>query len=459
MKIDLSRLNLYTLVRDLVRNLWVIILAAVVGLIGSLTYYNNLYSHKYTSSMTIALNLKGYTQNATATSLGRTVDLAESLDDVFASGAIRDVVRRDIGEHMTASISAEQLGATNLIKITATDTTPIKAYKTLRSVYENYPKVTDYVFTNVVISVVENPQMPKGPSNQLSNTFISVVVAFVSAILIALIIALTSFLRDTVKNISDVESELDAKLFGAVYRVKRSNKKAPDATNRLIITNPFAGYSFAESYRKMAIKIESLSRTKSIKTFMVTSVAENEGKTTVSVNLAVALAQDGYKVLLMDCDLRKPAIYNFFNNVSRDPKTDFNKYFENGGALEDYIKFDPQTGLYLAQSVNACNNTTDILSSHNFVDSISFLKTQFDFIIIDTPPCGIAIDAEVISNLSDAYVMAIRQDYVRVSDINDHIENFTKPYFAGCIFNNICGFGQDPAEQDIPNNSAVESVR
>ena len=135
MKIDISRLNLYTLVRDLVQNLWVIVLAGIVGLVGSLTYYNNLYSHKYTSEMTIALNLKGYTQNATATSLGRTVDLAESLDDVFASGAIRDVVRRDIGEKMTASISAEQLGATNLIKITATDTTPIKAYKTLKSVY------------------------------------------------------------------------------------------------------------------------------------------------------------------------------------------------------------------------------------------------------------------------------------------------------------------------------------
>ena len=459
MKIDLSRLNLYTMVRDLVRNIWVIILAAVIGLVGSLTYYNNLYHHKYTSSMTIALNLKGYTQNATATSLSRTVDLAESLDDVFASGAIRDVVRRDIGEDMTASISAEQLGATNLIKITATDTTPIKAYKTLRSVYENYTKVTDYVFSNVVISVVENPQMPKGPSNSMSNALMSIIVAFVSAAVIALITALSSFLRDTVKNIGDIESELDAKLFGAVYRVKRSNKSPTDVTNRLIITNTFAGYSFAESYRKMAIKIESLSRTKSIKTFMVTSVAENEGKTTVSVNLAVALAQDGYKVLLMDCDLRKPAIYNFFDNVSRDPETDFNKYFERGGNLENYIKFNSQAGLYLAQSVNACDNTTDILSSHSFAEAISFLKSQFDFIIIDTPPCGIAIDAEVISSVSDAYVMVTRQDYVRVSDINDHIENFTKPYFAGCIFNNICGFGQDPAEQDVPNNSAVESAR
>ncbi len=459
MKIDISRLNLYTLVRDLVQNLWVIVLAGIVGLVGSLTYYNNLYSHKYTSEMTIALNLKGYTQNATATSLGRTVDLAESLDDVFASGAIRDVVRRDIGEKMTASISAEQLGATNLIKITATDTTPIKAYKTLKSVYENYPKVTDYVFTNVVISVVENPQMPKGPSNSVSNTFISIGFAFVFAAAFALVIAITSFLRDTVKNISDVEAELDAKLFGAVYRVKRSNKKLPDATNRLIITNPFAGYAFAESYRKMAIKIESLSRTKSIKTFMVTSVAENEGKTTVSVNLAVALAQDGYKVLLMDCDLRKPAIYNFFDNVDRNPETDFNKYLENGGPLEDYIKFDAGTGLYLAQSVKACANTADIFSSHGFIDALTFLEAQFDFIIIDTPPCGIAVDAEVISGLSDAYVMVTRQDYVRVSDINDHIENFVKPYFAGCIFNNICGFGQDPAEQDIPDSAVTESGR
>lgn len=459
MKIDLSRLNLYTLVRDLLQNIWVIILAAVIGLAGSITYYNNLYSHKYTSSMTIALNLKGYTQNATATSLGRTVDLAESLDDVFASGAIRDVVRHDIGEDMTASISAEQLGATNLIKISATDATPIKAYKTLRSVYENYPKVTDYVFTNVVISVVENPQMPKGPSNSVPTSVMSVLFALIAAVVVAAIIALTSFLRDTVKNISDVETELDAKLFGAVYSVKRSKKNLPSATNRLIITNTFAGFAFAESYRKMAVKIESLSRTKSIKSFMVTSVAEDEGKTTVSVNLAVALAQDGYKVLLMDCDLKKPAVYNFFDHTDRNPETDFHKYLEDGGPLENYIKFDKETGLYLAQSVSAYNNTAEILSSHSFSEALSFLSTQFDFIIIDTPPCGIAVDAEVISGVVDAYVMVTRQDYVRVSDINDHIENFSKPYFAGCIFNNICGFGQDPAEQDIPDNTLKEGVR
>ena len=447
MKFDLSRLNLYTLVRDLVQNVWVIILAAIIGLAGSITYYNNLYSHKYTSSMTIALNLRGYTQNATATSLGRTVDLAESLDDVFASGAIRDVVRRDIGEDMTASISAQQLGATNLIKISATDTTPIKAYKTLRSAYANYPKVTDYVFTNVVISVVENPQMPKGPANSVSISLMSVFYSFVAAAVVTVIIALTSFLRDTVKNIGDVESELDAKLFGAVYRVKRSKNKLPAATNRLIITNAFAGYAFAESYRKMAVKIESLSRTKSIKSFMVTSVAENEGKTTVSVNLAVALAQDGYKVLLMDCDLKKPAIYNFFDNVERNPETDFHRYLQNGGSMENFIKYDEETGLYLAQSVTVCDNTADVLTSHNFNEALSFLKTQFDFIVVDTPPCGIAVDAEVISSVVDAYVMVTRQDFVRFSGINDHIENVTRPDFAGCICNNISGFGQDPAEQ------------
>ena len=180
---------------------------------------------------------------------------------------------------------------------------------------------------------------------------------------------------------------------------------------------------------------------------MVTSVAENEGKTTVSVNLAVALAQDGYKVLLMDCDLKKPAIYNFFDNVERNPETDFHRYLQNGGSMENFIKYDEETGLYLAQSVTVCDNTADVLTSHNFNEALSFLKTQFDFIVVDTPPCGIAVDAEVISSVVDAYVMVTRQDFVRVSDINDHIENFTKPYFAGCIFNNISGFGQDPAEQ------------
>ena len=78
------------------------------------------------------------------------------------------------------------------------------------------------------------------------------------------------------------------------------------------------------------------------------------------------------------------------------------------------------------------------------------MKDQFDFVIIDTPPCGITIDPEVVSDVADAALLVIRQDVVSVTDINDQIENINKCYLAGCILNDFMQIGN--AAED-PNDS------
>lgn len=435
---DFSRLNYYTIIRDVLHNIWVIILAGLVGLFGSYTYYSYVRPSEYTAQMTVSVNLSGYTSSATAVSLSRTVLIAETLDDVFKSNAVRNVVIKDIGADSIAKINAVQLGETNLIRISATDNSPEKAYDTLNSVYKNYDKVTDYVFSNVIINVVANPQMPSYPSNGVAPLKSTVFGGFMATIIATFLIMLISYMRDTVKNASDVESELEAKLFGTVYHIKEKARKRGLFTAGLAVTNPNVGYDFIESYRKMAVKIESLGKTKGIKTVMITSVAENEGKTTVSVNLATALAQDGNRVLLVDCDLRKPAVFRFFGNLPHPEGSDFGRFLVDGGDVSQHIKHDLETGLYIADSSSSYPGSADILAGKRFGEVLGALADQFDYVIIDTPPCGITVDAETVSAVVDAYIMVVRQDYVKVSDINDHIESINGPYFAGCIFNNVC---------------------
>ena len=162
---DFSRLNMYTVLRDIALNFWVIILAAVFGLFGGMTYFKFIRPERFTSTMTVSINLSGYTTSSTAVSLTKTVIIAETLDDVFQSDALKNVVSKELGGEMTGVITAKQLGETNLISVSVTDSTPKKAYDALVSVYNNYDKVTDFVFTNVLISVISNPQMPDAPSN------------------------------------------------------------------------------------------------------------------------------------------------------------------------------------------------------------------------------------------------------------------------------------------------------
>lgn len=445
-KFDFSRFNLYTILRDVLINWWVILLALIVGFVGSFSYYTFLHKEKYVSSMTVSINLSGYTSEATALSLARTVVIAENLDDVFQSNALRDVVEKDMGVALTGEIKAEQIEETNLIKISVADVTPSKAYETLISIYNNYYKVTDYVFTNVIIRTVVNPDMPGTTDSAMSSLSYGVVFGILAAVLVVAIIVLLSFLRNTIKNASDVEKELEMKLFGTVSHVKKLSRDLPQAKRRLIINNPLIGPGFANSFKKMAVKLESLYRTKKFKTFMITSVAENEGKTSVSVNIALALAQNGHKVLLVDCDFKKPAIFHFFDDIDKSEEKDFRNLFTSGTDVAQFIKRDPSTGLHILGNTKSYSDSEDILSSSQFLGVFNQLKESFDYVIVDTPPCGITVDAEILSNIVDAALIVVHQDVVEVPDINDQIANLDKCYLAGCILNDISTVGRGEDE-------------
>lgn len=445
-KFDFSRFNLYTILRDVLMNWWVILLALIIGFVGSFSYFTFLHKQKYVSSMTVSINLSGYTSEATALSLARTVVIAENLDDVFQSNALRDVVEKDMGMALTGEIKAQQIGETNLIKISVTDVTPSKAYDTLVSIYNNYYKVTDYVFTNVIIRTVVNPSMPGTAASAMGSLSYGGVFGVLAGMIVVAIIVLLSFLRNTIKNVSDVEKELEMKLFGTVAHIKDLGRDLPMAKKRLIITNPLIGPGFANSFKKMAVKIESLFRTKKYKTFMVTSVAENEGKTSASVNTALALAQNGNKVLLMDCDFKNPSVFRFFDDIDKSESNDLRNLVASEGDVSQYIKQDLETGLYILGNSKPYSGSEDILSSSQFLSVFNQLKDMFDYIILDTPPCGITVDAEILSNVVDGALIVVRQDVVEVPDINDQIANLDKCYLAGCIFNDVCTIGRGEDE-------------
>lgn len=444
-KLELSRINPYTVVNDLLNNVLSICLAAVIAFVGCFMFLTHILPKKYTSKMTISVNLSGYTSQSTSLSLARTVSIAEKLDDVMKSDAMIRVAENVLGESVKGVVDAKQIPDTNLIEVTSTESTPDRAYQVLQTIAENHYQVTDYSFTNVIIRIISNPTLPTRPSNLVSTLTTCVIFAFFAALLVMVIIFIMSFTRDTVKNVSDVELELKAKLFGTINHFKGFGKNLPDPKRRLILSNSFVGYDFTESFRRMAIKIESLYRTKGINALMVTSTAENEGKTTVAVNLAVALAHNSHKVLLIDCDFRKPAVKYFFNHGDTmtdeekelESQKDFHKFLKEGGNINDFVRYDATNGIYLLHNISSCSQSAERLASLRFSETIRALKKQFDYIIIDTPPSGIIVDAEIIADVVDASIMVVRQDYVNVTSINDQLEAINKNYLAGCVLNDI----------------------
>ncbi|MBQ6847314.1 MAG: polysaccharide biosynthesis tyrosine autokinase [Clostridia bacterium] len=432
-------INLFTLLTDLLYNWWVILLAAIIGFSGCQVYNSAFVVEKYTSTATIAVNLSGYTDNATVTSLTRTIEIATAFQNVLGSSALVDVVEEKIDSKITGTLTAVQKPETNLIDISVTDISPEKAYMTLKAVYENYTVLTDNAFSNIIISVMTPPSMAT-KSNTSAQTKDSLVVAFLCTVLCIFIILVISYFRDTVKNISDVEALLDLKLFGSINHINKKNRKIKKEIIGLMMTNPLVNYKFSNSFREMAIKLLSIQRTKGIKSTMVTSIAENEGKTTVSVNLGLALAEIGKKVVIVDCDFKLPSVYKFFKDCPVGENNELVDYIRGNTDYESIIRFDKRTNLYIIGGQKQYRNSSEIINNKNFDELISRLHNDFDYVIIDTPPGGVAIDSEIISEKTDSMLLVVRQDFVTVEPINDYISNINQSKLLGCVFNNVSSF-------------------
>ena len=439
-KLDFKRFNAFTLFMDLIYNIWVIVLAGIIGFCGCQIYFLAFKKQTYTSSMTIAVNLSGYTTSATATSLSRTIDISETYRSVLASSTLKAMVAEDMGEPLTGSVEVIQKKNTNLIDIKVTDTSSKKAYETLKSIYKNYSKITDNSFNNIMISVISAPFLPSSVSNPSASITKSIVLGVFAAFVCAFLIALLSFMRDTVKNVSDVDDLLECKLLGTVYHVDKKKRKIGLKNDGLLLTNPLIDYNFRNSFSEIAVKLESIGRTKNIKSIVVTSVAENEGKTTIIVNTAIALASMGKKTVIVDSDLKLPAVYKFFKHIDIRPENDIFSYLSGESDYKSVVVHDESTGVYIVSGKKKHSNSSKILGEQNYKQLIKQLEEEYDFVLIDTPPGGVAVDAETICEDCDGMLFVVRQDYVGVEAINDYVINIGEKKIIGCIFNDVSEF-------------------
>lgn len=160
----------------------------------------------------------------------------------------------------------------------------------------------------------------------------------------------------------------------------------------------------AEAYRSLRTSIKFASVDKQIKTIVVTSSIMAEGKSTVSGNLAYILSQDGARVLVIDCDLRKPSIH-------------FNFFISNGKGLTDVLVGDSDIkdvikkvdeSLYVMTSGTIPPNPSEILGSKSMADLLEELSINFDYIIMDTPPVLPVTDALLLAAKADATLMVVR---------------------------------------------------
>jgi non-specific protein-tyrosine kinase len=191
--------------------------------------------------------------------------------------------------------------------------------------------------------------------------------------------------------------------------------RIPAAKDELNIARlPSGHYPQLESFRRLRTNILALDDPDLSQVVLLTSAKRGEGKSTVSANLAVTIAQAGHKVVVVDCDLRLPAAHKLFDLPNKRGLTDI---LTGKVTLEDAMQLSAIPRVQVITSGPLPPNPTELLGSQRMTEVILQLKQQFDFVILDTPALLSVADAAVLASTADTVILVVAQSHTRRSDV------------------------------------------
>lgn len=443
-KIRLEDINFPSVIRDVLYHFWVILLAAASAWMLTASVCRILYVPEYTSTTTFAVSTKG---NSNALSnLSLTKGLTEVFSTVFESDVLKGKVAEAMGvSEMDAEISAEVITETNLLRVSVTAATPEKAFKTLSLTIDNYDSISNYLFENAILTVIKEPNVPMTPSNTLAAGKLKKEAAAAGAAIAIVILAVISAGRETIQTRQTARHQLEGELFGTISHDAKNlspeqnrGKGKKKVKTAALITNPLVSYHFQEDFQKLCSRLDYYMKKHGKQILLISSAAENEGKSTVAANLALALTARNKKILLVDCDFRKPSQQKIFD-VKEENSMDFAAYLQDPSKADMESVLVERGGVMLAVNQKNYEKTQQLLTARQLKEFLKIQKKKFDYIILDSPPMLAATDAEALTRVAEETMLVVRQDWSIIRDINDCIDFMRNgnAHFIGYVLNNL----------------------
>lgn len=185
-------------------------------------------------------------------------------------------------------------------------------------------------------------------------------------------------------------------------------KEKPMVKKFYSVANKNAPFQYVEAYKMLSTNLEFITAAEKCKNIMVTSSLANEGKTNTALNLSLTLAGYGKKVCLVDCDLRRPTIYRYFDlHRKADGLTNI---LMGQVKIEDVIRKvrDRDLGIIFAGSTPP--NPSELLASEKMKQLVDNLAANYDYVIYDTPPSVLVTDPAALGKYMDGAVLVIKHN-------------------------------------------------
>lgn len=430
--------NLLTIVKCIIKDIlqrWILIVAVMIVFGSVFDFMKTVtYVPQYGTSMTATLS----GGEDTFKNIDKVQSYVNTLDYLMNSNNAKSYVKKKMPISKTTYKAEVTLKQANVVKIKVTADTKREAYFSIKLLNDWYRENTERYSFPYNITVLKESKFSTKPVNPNSHIKNFLIGAVGSGFVLSCLLGLYFFLRDTIKSEEEVENKLDIRLYA---KLPFEVKKREDARNKkaILITSLKTSFFFRESMNKLRSKVEASSDKHGYKSFMITSAYENEGKSSVAANLALALAKNGHKVVLVDADFNKPAVFKIFD---LDGSKSLNKAIERTSSWSSQVVSD-RSGLDLLP----CSQDTlksEILTNSKKLDEImKELREEYDFVIVDTSPAYLLNETMAMNELVDATLFVVRQDYATSDVINETVKRLTyvKDNVLGVVFKNVVSDG------------------
>lgn len=363
----------------------------------------------------------------------------KSYPGLTTTQAVLGPVIEELGLNASVGQIAGKISVTNpantaFVNISVTDTDPQQATDIANATAKSLADVVEQSLyatgsrSSVKLSIVQPANLPSSPSspNWKFNILIGIVGGLILGILAAL---LKDLLSKKIEDDDEIGEYIDAPIVGRITEDELLKQAKP-----AVVSEP--GSAIAEDFRRIRTNLSFIAPVDgtNCRLIVVTSTGASEGKTTMSANIAAALAENGAKVLLIDADLRHPSIAN---KLDIDGSAGLAHVLSGQASVKDVVQRYWRPNLHVMPAGPKPPNASTLLNSPIMVELLNNALQQYDYVIIDTAPMVVANDAVIFVRRGGSLVMVCRRDQTLKRDLRDIQDelNTLDLSVSGVIFN------------------------
>ena len=401
---------------------WILILSCILlGLAGG-AITSILATPKYVASTQLYVSVQAAAGAATGdlvqgTSYARQAVI--SYVDVVNSAIVLDEVIAELKLDMTAAQLAQAVTSSSppdtvLLNITVTDSDPAMAAELANSVGSNFSRIVvekleksgvDSV-SPVKIETIQPALLPTSPASPKPP--LNLAIGLLLGLALGLGVAVLRGILDTrIHSLHDIALVTDKPMLGGITF-------DPEAASRPLIVHADPRNPRAESFRSLRTNLQFVNVGDGPRSFVVTSSVPGEGKSTTTANLAIAIAETGTSVALIDGDLRLPRIADYMGIEGGVGLTDV---LIGRAELADVMQKWGKGQLYVLPSGRTPPNPSELLGSAAMTEMLAQIIEQFDVVLIDAPPLLLVTDAAVLSKLTGGALLVAASGRVKRQEL------------------------------------------